>query len=302
MYKKHFITIGDFRTEEVRSILALAHKLKALQKDGKKHTLLKGKTMAMLFQKPSNRTRISFEVGMYQLGGKTVNMTAHEVNMGVRETIADVSRVISRYVDAVMIRALYHSDIVEFAKHAGVPVINGLSDLYHPCQAVADIMTVEEKCGTLKGVKICYIGDGNNVCNSLIDICRPLGIELVVSCPKGYEPSGEERRAACTIITDPHKAVAGADVIYTDVWTSMGQEDETRKRLQDFKGYTVSAEIMALAKKEAIFMHCLPAHRGEEVEEEVLESKNSVVFDQAENRLHAQKAILALLLCEQPNI
>lgn len=293
---RHFLTTDDYSGEELTAILAHAEDLKRELRAGKAAPVLPGKTLAMIFQKPSNRTRLSFEIGMHQLGGKAVYISGPEIQMGEREPIADVSRVMSRYVDAVMIRSNYHSDIVEFSRYSSVPVINGLSDLEHPCQALADLLTVKEHKGALQNVSMCYIGDGNNVCNSLISICSKLGVKLSVACPPGYEPSGEERCASCRITHDPHDGVRGVDVVYTDTWISMGQEEQSRKRRRDFSAFVVTSELMREAAPGAIFMHCLPAHRGEEVENEVMESPASVIFDQAENRMHAQKAVLALLL------
>lgn len=292
---RHLLSIEDISKDELGAILALAAKLKKLQKSASPHLLLKGKNLAMIFQKPSNRTRMSFEVGITQLGGHAVNVRPNEIQMGDREPIADIARTISRYVDGVIFRGK-HDDLAEFAEYADVPVINGLSDLFHPCQAIADALTIEEQKGGLKNLKICYVGDGNNVCNSLIQICDLLNIEITIACPAGYEPMCLKGSNFARHIADPEIAVRGADVVYTDVWTSMGQEGESQKRLNDFKNYTVTSALMKHAAKGAIFMHCLPAHRGEEVEHDVFESPASVVFDQAENRMHAQKAILALLI------
>lgn len=296
MLGKHFLTVSDFSSADIERVLATAAELKAKQKAGKSHELLKGKSLAMIFEKPSNRTRVSFEVAMVQLGGHALNIRPEEIQMSVREPIPDVAKVLSRYVDGIMMRAIRHQDIVELAKYSSVPVINGLSDLYHPCQAVADILTIKEKKGSLKGIKLTYIGDGNNVANSLINICKLLGITIVICCPEGYEPDKKLVSGPFEIIRDPNQAVKGADVIYTDVWTSMGQEAESAKRLKDFSGYTVTKALLAKANPGALFMHCLPAHRGEEIEDGVPEHPQSVIFDQAENRLHAQKAILALLM------
>jgi ornithine carbamoyltransferase len=296
MYGRHFLTLSHFTREEVLRILEVSLELKKAEKDGRPHRLLEGKALAMIFQKPSNRTRVSFEVGMYHLGGKTINLLPGEIKMGERETVADVSQVMSRYVQGVMMRVLRHTDITAFAQASSVPVINGLSDLFHPCQAVSDMLTIYEHKGRLEGLKLCYIGDGNNVCNSLILLAEKTGMEMVVSCPEGYEPYLDSKRCAYELIRDPHAAARGADVVYTDVWTSMGQEEETVKRLRVFEGYTISEELLSSARSDAIFMHCLPAHRGEEVEDAVIDGPRSVVFDQAENRLHAQKAVLVLLM------
>lgn len=293
---RDFISTDDFSREELLHILRTAQNLKRAHGTSSAKRSLAGKTLAMIFQKPSNRTRVSFEIGMHQLGGHALYISGPEIGMGQREPIADIARVMERYVDAVMIRANFHSDIVTFANFATVPVINGLSDLEHPCQAMADLLTILEHRSTLEGCSICYIGDGNNVCNSLISVSQKLGISLTVACPEGYEPQGEHRRSACRIIHDPREAIAGADVVYTDTWTSMGQEDQARIRRRDFMGFTIDQRMFDLAKPDAIFMHCLPAHRGEEVEDEIIESSRSVIFDQAENRLHAQKALISLLL------
>ena len=293
---RHFLNGKDLSFDEIREILVLAKVLKEQQKQGIDHRLLFGKCLAMIFEKPSNRTRISFEVGMFQLGGHALNLLPSEIRMKEREPIADVSRVMSRYVDAVMMRVSRHADLEEFAEHSSVPVVNGLSDLYHPCQAMSDMLTIEEKKGSLPGLKLCYVGDGNNVCNSLITVCNIFGLEIVVSCPPGYEPSVLGSGAQCRIEHDAERAVSGADIVYTDVWVSMGQERESAKRRDDFRPYRVTEALFRRAASAAIFMHCLPAHRGEEVDAAVVESPASVIFDQAENRLHMQKAILATLI------
>lgn len=290
---RHFLSVGDYSAEELQHLLLSAKEGKS---GPKSTTVAEGKTLAMVFQKPSNRTRVSFEVGMYQLGGYALMLKEEEIGMGTREPIADVSRVLSRFVDLVMIRPLYHSDIVEFASFATVPVINGLSDLYHPCQACADTLTMLEHKGSLQGLRLCYIGDGNNVCNSLIIISAKLGIELVVCCPRGYEPSIDQNEWSYALIYEPQDAIRSADVVYTDTWISMGPSGHSSDAVSDFVGYAVSEELLNLADPSAIFMHCLPAHRGEEVTTEVIEGSQSVVFDQAENRLHAQKAVMQLLL------
>lgn len=291
----HFLTVRDYSTETLLALLQDARDLKADLKNGTSQRRLAGKSVAMIFQKPSNRTRVSFEVGIAQLGAQPLMLKEEEIGMGSRETIADVARVLSRYVDMVMIRPYYHSDILEFAHYSTIPVINGLSDLYHPCQACADMLTVLEHKGGCDGVRFCYIGDGNNVCNSLIAISARLSVDLVVCCPPGYEPTITHDRESYQVIHDPAAAIAGADVIYTDVWVSMAAPDAELHGVSDFVGYTVTEELLQTADSKAIFMHCLPAHRGEEVEAEVVDGPQSVVFDQAENRLHAQKAILSFL-------
>ena len=297
---KDLISIHDLSVSEIGEILALAKELKVSPRK-----TLEGATLAMIFEKPSARTRVSFEVGMWQLGGKTINLAPEDIQLGKRETIGDVARTLSRYVDGIMIRTFAHEKLIEFAKYATVPVINGLSDLSHPCQALADVFTIQEKKGK-QGLKVAYIGDGNNVCHSLMFACAKVGINLTIATPAGYEPKDkivklafEDAKASnieIDILNDPVVAVEGADVIYTDVWTSMGQETETEKRMKDFRGFQVNSGLVKLAKKDIIIMHCLPAHRGVEITDEVIDGPNSVVFDQAENRLHVQKAILTLLL------
>ncbi|MCO6430438.1 MAG: ornithine carbamoyltransferase [Deltaproteobacteria bacterium] len=293
---RDFLEISHFTPSEIETILSLAHELKGCLKAGESHKLLEGKTLAMIFEKPSSRTRISFEVGTFQLGGSAINVNAAEIKMGERESIADVARTLSRYVDGVMIRALYHWTLEEFALAATVPLINGLSDHHHPCQALADIFTVQERKGDLKKVKICYVGDGNNVCNSLIQICELLGIRLSVATPPGHQPLLRKEPKYTELLNDPIEGCRDADVIYTDVWISMGQEEAGSRKMVDFEGYMVDKKMFTAAKSDAIFMHCLPAHRGVEVEQAIFDSSRSVVFDQAENRLHTQKAVLALLL------
>lgn len=303
---RDFLTLADYTAEEISALLELARQLKALQKAGEPFQPLKGKSLAMIFEKSSTRTRVSFEVGMYQLGGQALFLSSQELQLGRGETISDTARVLSRYVDGIMIRTFAHQNVIELARYATIPVINGLTDDFHPCQVMADLLTIQEHKGTLKGLKIAYIGDGNNMAQSLMQGAAMMGMEVAVATPAGYEVDEQvlaysqerarEQGARVLQTNDPQEAAAGADVLYTDVWTSMGQEDEAAQRMKAFQGFQVDARLMSLAKKDAIFMHCLPAHRGEEVSEEVLESKQSVVFDQAENRLHAQKAILAALM------
>ncbi|MBP9838535.1 MAG: ornithine carbamoyltransferase [Proteobacteria bacterium] len=296
MLGKSFLALNEFTKTEIASVLELASKLKEEQKNGNAKSPLVGKTLAMIFQHPSNRTRLSFEVGMHQLGGSSINIRPDEVQLGLREPIKDVARVMSRFVDAVMLRVAKHTDLLEFANYSSVPVINGLSDLHHPCQAVADLLTIQEHKGELKNLKVSYIGDGSNVCNSLIHACSLFDLEISVACPKGFEPTLDKAYDKLEVTHEPDKGIKNADVVYTDVWTSMGQEEEKERRLKKFKGYTINKELFHLAKHDAIFMHCLPAHRGEEVTDDIVEHPRSVVFDQAENRLHAQKAILVKLL------
>lgn len=296
MKGKNFISIADFSSAEIKHILEIADRIKNEKKSGIKHDILKGKTLAMVFEKPSNRTRVSFDVGMFQLGGYALNLHPSELQMGVRESVPDVSRVLSRFVDGVMMRVMKHSLLTEFAQFSSVPVINGLSDLEHPCQVLADVQTMQEHKKRLAGLRLCYIGDGNNVCRSLIQIAALLDIEIIVTCPEGYDPTISTSQAPYKIIRDPKEACKNCDVLYTDVWTSMGQEKESLERKKVFAPYQVNESLMKQATPDSIFLHCLPAHRGEEVTDEVIDSKQSVVVDQAENRLHAQKGVLALVL------
>lgn len=303
---RDILCLQDFTKEEIETILKTAEMMKIWNKIGKPHRVLEGKTLAMIFQKPSTRTRISFEVGMYQLGGYALYLSAQDLQLRRGETIADTARVLSRYVDGIMARVYAHKDVEDLAKYASVPVINGLSDFSHPCQALADVMTIKEKKGRLEGIKLVYVGDGNNVAHSLMIAGTKLGMQVVVATPEGYEPdekvikwaekNANESGGSFELLHDPVKAVKDADVIYTDVWASMGQEAEAEMRRKIFKPFQVNPELVKHAKKDYIFMHCLPAHRGEEVVDEVIDSPNSVVWDQAENRLHAQKAALALIM------
>ena len=295
---KHFISLEDISRNTFRELLDLAKRLKEERKKngGVSSISLNGKSLALIFEKPSARTRISFEVGMYQLGGTVVFMQPSDIKMGEREPIPDVARVISRYVDTVLLRTFSHQTIKLFSQHSSVPIINGLSDTHHPCQALSDILTIEEKLGSAKDKKIVYIGDGNNVCRSLINACAHVDAKVTVSTPKGYELSSSGLIGDFTYEPNPQKAAIEANVIYTDVWTSMGQEKEATERVVKFKPFQINSQLLKAAQPDCLFMHCLPAHRGEEVTEEVLESKQSVVFDQAENRMHAQKAVLVSLM------
>jgi len=300
--KKDLISIKDLSTGEIKDLFKLTAKIKK----NKFSKVLSGKTIALIFQKPSNRTRVSFEVGMYQLGGNSIYLSPSEINLGVRESIKDVAKTLSRYIDGVVLRTFEHKNVVEMAKHCNKPVINGLSDFSHPCQGLADIFTVLENIKKSKNITLVYVGDGNNVCNSLLYACSKLGININVATPKGYEPNKEVveesrgfaklSKSEVNLFTDPFLAAKDADVIYTDVWASMGQEEETEKRKIIFKDFQINANLMRFAKKSCLVMHCLPAHRGEEITDEVIDSNNSVVFDQAENRMHVQKAILIKLL------
>jgi ornithine carbamoyltransferase len=297
------LTLAEFSSDEVSLILDEAIRIKALQKSRIPYRPLRGRTLAMVFQKPSNRTRVSFEVGMYQLGGHALHLSPDEIQIGKRETPSDTGRVLARYIDAIMVRTFDHGDLEELAGAADVPVINGLSDAHHPCQALADLMTIREVFGTLEGTKLAYVGDGNNVAHSLAIACALTGTQLTIAHPEGHSPEREIvglaetlGGAAARLTEDPGEAVRGATVVYTDVWASMGQEVETEERKQKFAPYQVDERLMSLAAKDAIFLHCLPAHRGEEVTAGVIDGPRSRVFDQAENRLHAQKALLYLLM------
>ncbi len=298
MSERDFLTFEDLADAQVDELLVLARKMKAGSYRDKP---LSGKTLGLIFAKSSTRTRVSFEVGAYQLGGHALFLSARDIQLGRGEPIRDMARVLSRMVDGIMIRTFAHADVVELAKWASVPVINGLTDTHHPCQILADLLTMIEHVGGYKGKRVAWIGDGNNMANSWLDAAALLGFELRLACPEGYEPNHDvferaSKKTKVLITEEPDEAVAGADVVNTDVWASMGQEAEAEKRKQAFKGYCVDAELMKLAKPDAIFLHCLPAHRGEEVTEEVVEGKQARVFDQAENRLHAQKALLVHLM------
>lgn len=301
---RHLLTLYDFTKEELNQFLRAGEELKLKSKMGERTPILSGKKLGMIFEKPSTRTRVSFEVAMYELGGHAIYLSSNELQLKRGETIADTARVLSRYLDGIMARVFSHKDLVELAKHSTIPVINGLSDMFHPCQVLGDLLTIKEKKGRLEGIKLTYVGDGNNVCHSLMIGGVKMGLKVIVSTPKEYQPDpevirmakeGEKGGGELHLIEDPIEAVKDSDVIYTDVWVSMGQEDSEikKKRLQP---YQVNKELVKHAKEDYIFMHCLPAHRGEEVVDEVIDSANSVVFDQAENRLHIQKGILSLLL------
>jgi ornithine carbamoyltransferase len=296
------LTLAEFTRDEARLILDEAAKIKAMQKSRIPYRPLRGRTLAMVFQKPSNRTRVSFEVGMYQLGGHALHLLPQEIQMGRRETPSDTGRVLARYIDAIMVRTFDHEEVEELAAAAEVPVINGLTNTHHPCQALADLLTVREEFGRLEGLKISYIGDGNNVAHSLAIGCALTGAHLTIAHPEGHAPDPAVMELACavgaapTLTGDPREAASGAQVLYTDVWASMGQEDEVEERKESFAPYRVDKRLMDFAQRDAIFLHCLPAHRGEEVMAEVIDGSQSRVFDQAENRLHAQKALLYLLL------
>jgi ornithine carbamoyltransferase len=301
MEGRHLTRIGDWSADEIRRALDLADELKVAQHNWQSHRLLLDRTLVMIFDKPSMRTRVSFGAGMVQLGGLTVQLDRDEIALGERETVRDAAAVLSRYADAIMIRTSPQAVVDELADFASIPVINGLTDDEHPCQALADAMTIRERFGSLNGVRVAYLGDGNNVCSSLMGACTLLDASFVAATPSGYEPSSAAVEAArtagdVTLTSDPREAATGANVLYTDVWTSMGHESEREQRLRDFDGYGIRDELVELAADDAIVMHDLPAHYGEEITEEILHGPRSAVWDQAENRLHAQKAVLALVM------
>ena len=305
--QRHLLTLQDWSEDDICQCLSLALRLKAMQKRGEAQTCLSGKTLAMIFAKSSTRTRVSFEVGATQLGGSALFLSTSDIQLGRGEPISDTAQVLSRMVDGIMIRTFRQSDLEELAKYGSIPVINGLTDEFHPCQVLADLLTIYEKKGTLKGLKLAFVGDGNNMAHSLMIGCSKLGIDVAIASPDGYKPTptytawaganAAAQGSRVTVCTDPLEACEGADVLYTDVWASMGQEGEAEKRRKAFGGvYQINAACLAVAKKDAIFLHCLPAHRGEEVTAEVIDGPHSVIFDEAENRLHAQKAVMALLM------
>ncbi len=299
---KDFLALSDWSLEDLESIFSLARELKQKQKEGTPHQLLKGQTLGMIFEKSSTRTRVSFEVGMFQLGGHALFLHSGTTQMGRGEPIKDTARVMSGYCDGVMARTYSHTALEEFAEHSYIPVINGLSDLYHPCQLVADMFTVTEHKEDYRNLKYCWIGDGNNMANSWINAAAVAGFELRIATPKGYEPDSKivaqaQKSGAKILLTnDPREAAEGADVLNTDVWASMGHEAEQQERIKAFGGFQINAALVKLAAAEAVVMHCLPAHRDEEITDEVVEGAQSIIFDEAENRLHVQKAILATLM------
>lgn len=304
--QKDLISISDFSRDEILELFSLARSLKKKQKESVEHNLLPKKTLAMLFEKPSLRTRVTFEVGIKQLGGQAIYLAPQDIQMGKRESVSDVARNLSRWVDGIMARTFSHETILNLAKNASVPVINGLSELEHPCQALADFFTIWERKRKLQEIKLSFIGDGNNVCNSLLLASAILGTHMIVVSPKGYEPNPQvlkkalwfarESKAKLEILRDPYEAVEEADVVYTDVWASMGQEKEAEKRAKIFANYQVNEKLLSCAKEGVFVMHCLPAHRGQEITDDVLDGSNSIVLDQAENRLHIQKAIMVKLM------
>jgi ornithine carbamoyltransferase len=303
---RDFLRVNDWTGEELRLALDLASRLKARQRERVPHRLLEDRTLGMIFQKPSTRTRVSFEVGMAQLGGTALHLAAGDLQLGRGETIEDTAKVLSRYLDAVMIRTFAQADVDKLAEHADIPVLNGLTDGFHPCQALADVMTIRERFEGFEGVRVAYLGDGNNVCHSLMVACAKLGMSFVAATPPGYEPNREvvgwaETAAAASggsvaLTDDARGAATEADVLYTDVWTSMGQDEERERRLEDLRGFAVDSALLEHGSDRVIVMHCLPAHYGEEITKDVLHGPRSAAWDQAENRLHAQKALLALVV------
>ena len=306
LYGRDFLSIQEWSTEELTQVLDLAAELKEKQQRREAHPILRGKTLGMIFQKSSTRTRVSFEVGMWQLGGQALFLSSNDLQIGRGEPVKDTARVLSRYLDGIMIRTFSHAEVEELAAYADIPVINGLTDRLHPCQAMADLLTIREHKGSLKGLKMAYIGDGNNMVHSLMHGCAKFGMDISVATPTAYEPNAGIVAAAkqvaqntgsrIELTQDVLEAAAGADVLYTDVWASMGMESEQVARQAVFKNYQINQQVLAAADKKAIVLHCLPAHRGEEITEDVLEGPQSVVFDEAENRLHVQKAIMALVM------
>jgi ornithine carbamoyltransferase len=303
---KHLLSLNDLTKEEIHDLLKLAVKLKKQNQEGIQHHILKGKTLGMIFSKSSTRTRVSFEVGMYQLGGYSLFLSSNDIQLGRGESIYDTANVLSRYLDGIMIRTYKQSDVDDLAKYGNIPIINGLTDEMHPCQILADLQTIYEQKGRLEGLKLAYIGDGNNVANSLMHGCAKTGMNIAIASPKGYECDSkyvDEAKAAAKLsgsevllTQDPEEAIANADAVYADTWISMGQEDQKAEKLKIFMPYQVDSKLFSKADKDAIFLHCLPAYRGYEVTEEVIDGPQSVIFDEAENRLHAQKAVLATLL------
>lgn len=303
---KHLLSIAQLDHKDIEDIFTLAGKLKNDLKNGRSHRLLDGKTLAMIFSKSSTRTRVSFEAGMYQLGGHAIFLSTAEIQLGRGESVRDTAKVLSRYVDGIMIRTYKQSDVEDFANYGNIPVINGLTDLLHPCQVLSDLFTVYEHKGHLKGLKLAYVGDGNNMANSLVNGCTKLGMHISVATPQGYDCDknvvsnalieAEKTGSMVKMTGDPAEAVKDADVVYTDTWVSMGQEKEKAQRIQVFLPYQVNGKLFSKAKSDAIFLHCLPAYRGCEVTEEIIDGPHSVIFDEAENRLHVQKAIMTILM------
>ena len=299
--KKDFLSLWDLSSEEISGLLGRALELKAHR--GTEGAPLARKSIGLLFQKPSTRTRVSFEVGISQLGGHAISLNPAELQLGRGESLPDTARTLSRYLEGIVIRTFAHSTLEEFAAHTSMPVINGLSDIHHPCQALADMATMIEKKGSIRGLKMAFIGDGNNVCNSLIEAASLMEFNLTVACPEGFEPDSEildharsSAKSEIVVLSDPREAAGMADVIYTDVWVSMGQEEDSDEKRKRLRNYQINRRLLDCAKKEVMVLHCLPAHRGEEITDEVMDGPHSAVFDQAENRLHAQKALLEILM------
>ncbi len=306
MKGKSLISIHDLSHEEIWQIFELSKTVKMQLRIGQQHHLLAGKKLGMIFSKPSTRTRVSFEVGIYELGGIGLYFGANDLQLKRSESISDTAKVLSRYLDGIMIRTFDHQDVIDLAESASIPVINGLTDLLHPCQVLTDLFTIWEKKQTLRGLKLAYIGDGNNMAHSLLHGCSKVGMDIAIASPKGYEPqpqivnnarkNAEYFNSKVEILQDPKQAAKDADIIYTDVWASMGQESEANERKLIFQPFQVNSALVSVAKHDYLFMHCLPAHRGDEVTNDVIDSANSIVFDEAENRLHVQKAIMALVM------
>jgi len=296
---RHFLTLLDLSKDELSQVVARATELKKLHYSGNNPKPMDSKVLAMIFEKSSTRTRVSFESGAAQLGGDSLFLSPRDTQLGRGEPISDSAKVISRMVDIVMIRTFAHSTVEEFAAHSRVPVINALTDMYHPCQLLADLQTFSEHRGSIEGKRVTWVGDGNNMCHSYINAARQANFELTIAVPEGYDPNAqliEDNKHRVQIFRDPKEAVAGSDLVVTDVWASMGQEDEQKKRELDFAGFEVNAELMSYANNDALYMHCLPAHRGEEISAELMDSPDTVIWDEAENRLHAQKALMEFLL------
>ena len=303
---KHLLSLHDWSAAEIHEALALAAKLKKELKEGVPHPILKGKTLGMIFSKSSTRTRVSFEVGMYQLGGNALFLSANDIQLGRGESIYDTAKVLSRFLDGIMIRTFRQEDVEDLAKYGSIPIINGLTDLLHPCQILADLLTIQEHRGSLAGKKLAYVGDGNNVAHSLLYGCAKVGMEIAVATPEAYScdetvvkqaiKDAEANGGKVVITNDPVEAVKGAEAIYTDTWVSMGQEDQKAEKIKSFAPYQVNEALFSHAHPDAVFLHCLPAYRGMEVTEEIIDGSHSVVFDEAENRLHAQKAVMAMLM------
>lgn len=299
---QHFISIADMTAGEITDLLEMAEDMKNKRKEGVMMDYLRNKSLAMIFEKSSTRTRVSFEVGMTDLGGHALYLDPSSMQLGRGETVADTARILSSYAHGIMIRAKRHDMVVEFSRNSRVPVINGLTDHEHPCQALADLLTIKERKGSFKGLKFVWIGDGNNVCNSLILASAMMGMDMVVGCPRGYEPDmaivdrAKSMGGRVSIVYDPKEAAKRADILYTDVWVSMGDESEREKRIKDLNGYQINMDLINRANRDCIVMHCLPAHRGEEITDDAINSPNSAIFDQAENRMHTQKALLVKLL------